>query len=580
MIKNCIYIFSFCVLIASCAVGRKSAKNETAVPASANGKMAVQNEMNAFIDAETARLIGDNNRALQLYSAFLIKYPRNATAYYNIAKIYFHQQEIVTALKNAEKAMDINPANKYFQELYTQLLVYNNDTRDAEKQYNTLISKNPESDEYIYKKAMLFVKAKEYDKALKTLNQLEKKIGFNEDVIMQKKSLYQRMNKTDEAIAELKKLRDADPSAVQYTIMMIDVYETGKQMDKAKAVYDELESAYPNEPLAQVALAQYFLENKNTARYHVFMQKVMKNKNLDADTKMSLIGPLYQTVATDTSGEREEIIELARLVAEESPENKEVLEMYGDVLFLGKKYDEALGVYKNILRKDRSVFKVWEQIITIYSDKMLHDSVLAYASESAGLFPNNPLPYFFMGYSYLQKKEPEKACIPLNKAVDLEPENPNLYAQVYSCLGEAYNATKNYAYSDSCFEQALAILPDDATTLNNFAYYLSLRKQKLEQAERMSKRSLELMPGSKSFLDTYGWILFQQGKYADAKSYIEQAIAAGGEEDGTLYDHLGDIYFKMNDTDKAIEHWNKAKAKGENTPLLNRKIKDRIWYDE
>lgn len=54
----------------------------------------------------------------------------------------------------------------------------------------------------------------------------------------------------------------------------------------------------------------------------------------------------------------------------------------------------------------------------------------------------------------------------------------------------------------------------------------------------MSKKSLVLQPDSKSFLDTYGWILFQQGKYAEAKTYIEKAIKAGGEEDGTLFEHL------------------------------------------
>jgi tetratricopeptide (TPR) repeat protein len=569
------------LLGAGCKTVARPSKPDTATrPVAESGKAGEQKEMSLFLDAEKARLGGDSKGALKLYTEYLRVYPQNATAYYNAARLHFQKQEIAVALKYAEKATQLDPSNKYFQELYTQLLVYNNDTKQAESQYNTLITKNPENDEYIYKKAMLYVKSGKFEKALETLTDLEKKIGFNEDIIMQKKTLYQRLGKTELAIAELKKLRDAEPSAVQYTIMMADVYETGKEFDKAKMVYEELEGKYPDQPLAQMALAQYYLESKNTAKYNVLMQKVMRNKNLDVDTKISLIGPSLQKLAGDSAEEKTQIIEMARVVSEESPDSKDALSLYADILYYSKHYDEALIQYKKYLVLDQSKYDVWGQVISLYMDQQLHDSTLRYAQQSSELFPNNPLPYFFMGYTLLQKKESEKALKPLNKAADLEPDNPTLHAQIYSALGEAYNAVKKFEYSDSCFEKAIRLLPDDATTLNNFAYYLSLRKNKLDQAEQMSKKSLQLQPGSKSFLDTYGWILFQQGKYAEAKDFIEQAIKAGGDDDGTLFDHLGDIYFKLQNTPKAMENWQKAREKGENTPLLNKKIKDGIWYEE
>jgi len=387
------------------------------------------------------------------------------------------------------------------------------------------------------------------------------------------------MGKTDLAIAELKKLRDVEPNGAQYIIMMADVYETGNQQANAAKMYEELEAKYPNEPLAQVALAQYYLENKNTEQYNKFMQQVMKNKNLDVETKIALIIPSLQKLENDTSIERNQIIEMAKSISEESPENKDAMALYADVLYYGKKYNEALTEYKKYLKLDQSKFNIWSQIMSIYLDQQMHDSVLSYGNQCISYFPNNPMPYFFMGVTYLQKKEADKALIPLNKAAELEPENPLLYAQIYASLGDAYNATQKYELSDSCFEKALKILPDDATTLNNYAYYLSLRKNKLDKAEKMSKKSLQLQPDSKSFLDTYGWILYQQGKYTEAKDYIEKAIKAGGQEDGTLYEHLGDIYYKLNEVDKAKENWKKAKEKGEDSPLLNKKMNEGKLYE-
>ncbi|HMT34311.1 MAG TPA: tetratricopeptide repeat protein [Chitinophagaceae bacterium] len=574
------FIAALLILFASCKVSKKPVSSTTKGTANQlNEKADAQKDLTLFFDAEKARLAGNNVVALKLYLEYVKKNTNNATAYYNMARIYFQKKEINNAVKYAALATKIDPDNKYFQELYTQLLEYTNNAKQAENQYDALIKKNPDNEEYLYRKAMLYVKSKEYEKAIESLNELEKKSGFNEDLIIQKKSLYQRMGKTDLAIAELKKLRDVEPNGAQYIIMMADVYETGNQQANAAKMYEELEAKYPNEPLAQVALAQYYLENKNTEQYNKFMQQVMKNKNLDVETKIALIIPSLQKLENDTSIERNQIIEMAKSISEESPENKDAMALYADVLYYGKKYNEALTEYKKYLKLDQSKFNIWSQIMSIYLDQQMHDSVLSYSNQCISYFPNNPMPYFFMGVTYLQKKEAEKALIPLNKAAELEPENPLLYAQIYASLGDAYNATQKYELSDSCFEKALKILPDDATTLNNYAYYLSLRKNKLDKAEKMSKKSLQLQPDSKSFLDTYGWILYQQGKYTEAKDYIEKAIKAGGQEDGTLYEHLGDIYYKLNEVDKAKENWKKAKEKGEDSPLLNKKMNEGKLYE-
>lgn len=565
---------------ASCKVSKQKAPAASKTVSVPNAKMQEQKESILFFDAENARLIGDNKLAVKLYTDFVQKYPNNATGHYNLARLQYKKQDINLAIKNAEFATKLEPDNKYFKELYTQLLVYNNNTKQAETQYNELIKNNPQNDEYLYKKAMLFVKEKQYEKAVETLNDLEKKTGYNEDLILQKKNLYQRMGKTNEAITELQKLRKSEPNAVQYVIMMADVYETGKNKEKANEIYQDLEKNFPDEPLTQVALAQYYLENKDSQKHNEYMQKVMKNKNLDVETKIALIVPSLQKLENDSSNEKSHIIEMAKSIAVESPDNKEAVSLYADVLYFNKQYDEALIEYKKYLTLDKAKFNVWNQIISIYIDKQAYDSVIHYGNKSLEYFPNNPLPYFFVGVSYIQKKEIEKAISALNKSVDLEPENPALLAQLFSTLGDAYNTQKKYELSDSCFEKALKVEPTDATTLNNYAYYLSIRKEKLELAEKMSKQSLDIQPNSKSFLDTYGWIFFQQGKYEKAKEYIEKAIKAGGEDDGTLYDHLGDVYYKLNDINKAVENWNVAKQKGEDTKILNKKLNDKKWYEE
>ena len=61
-------------------------------------------------------------------------------------------------------------------------------------------------------------------------------------------------------------------------------------------------------------------------------------------------------------------------------------------------------------------------------------------------------------------------------------------SDVNNMLGDAYNATKAYDKSDKAYDEALALNPDNNAALNNYSYYLALRKTNLEKAEKMSSQ--------------------------------------------------------------------------------------------
>ncbi len=535
---------------------------------------AIAKEYNLFFDAENARLLGDRAKAYTLYKELATKFPNNATALYNFARIQFQKKQLIEAEENAEKALKLDPQNKYYQELYTQLLVFNRKLKKAQTQYTLMLKREPRNQEYLYEQSLLYLKVGNFDKSLESLNQLEKLMGFNEDIILQRKSLLLQQGKVDEAVLEVRKLQQSDKGNLDYPLMLIDMYEGSKQPLKTKDVYKEIETDYAQNPLAQLALAEYYQKQHDPIRYKEYMKKVMQNKNMDVQTKMALITPSLRNFDTDSVKDQELIIEWAKSIQEESPQSKEALGLYADVLFVSKKYPLALESYKKYLSLDSSNFTVWNQIMSIYFDQLKYDSVIYFAKPCLSRFPKNPMPAFYTGISQQQNKNYAAAIVAYEKAISLENKNDALLGQVYANLGDIYQNQGDYVKSDSCFEKALVYQPDEATTLNNYAYYLSLRKKKLKEAELMSKKSLILQPDSKSFLDTYGWIRYEQGEYEEARKYIEKAIQAGGEEDGTLFHHLGDVFYKLGQQSKAIENWKKAKEKGENSPELLKKIKE------
>ncbi|MGZ5303843.1 MAG: tetratricopeptide repeat protein, partial [Bacteroidia bacterium] len=85
-------------------------------------------------------------------------------------------------------------------------------------------------------------------------------------------------------------------------------------------------------------------------------------------------------------------------------------------------------------------------------------------------------------------------------------------------------------------------------------------------------------PANASYLDTYGWILYIQGNYTEAEKHIKKALEQE-KASPEVQEHYGDVLFKLNRVEEAVEYWKKAKASGSESPNLNKKIADKKLYE-
>src|SRR6185369_7583964 len=101
------------------------------------------------------------------------------------------------------------------------------------------------------------------------------------------------------------------------------------------------------------------------------------------------------------------------------------------------------------------------------------------------------------------KNHYREAISSLEQTKKLSSSNPNLVNEINGMLGDAYNSVKEYAKSDKAYDEALTANPNNNFVLNNYSYYLALRKENLEKAEKMAALAIKNQPGNSSFLDTY-----------------------------------------------------------------------------
>lgn len=301
---------------------------------------------------------------------------------------------------------------------------------------------------------------------------------------------------------------------------------------------------------------------------------------LDIDAKMQVLIGFFEMTEREGEkpGQREDLITRSYALIESleraHPESGKPHTIHGDFLLRDGRISEARTEFKKALLLEKERFPIHMQVLQLDLQLADHAALAADADSTIELFPTVPEPYLFKGIALSNLERFSEAEEALITGRDLVVDNPQLTAQFWSSLGESYNDAKAYGKSDAAYDKALALTPDDPNTLNNYAYYLSVRGEQLEKAERMSKRSNELAPAQPSYQDTYAWVLFKLKRYADARTWMEKAIAGSPLPNGELLEHYGDILFELGEQAQALEQWRLAKQRGGAGPAIDRKINE------
>lgn len=137
-------------------------------------------------------------------------------------------------------------------------------------------------------------------------------------------------------------------------------------------------------------------------------------------------------------------------------------------------------------------------------------------------------------------------------------ENPETGSwAIYYARGMAYERDGNWTKAEADLTRAISLKSDNAHLLNYLAYSWVEKGINLDKAEEMLEQAVALKPNDGYILDSYGWLKFKQGSYAEAVTYLERAIEVD-PYDMTINDHLGDAYAAVNRRNEASFQWQRA----------------------
>lgn len=523
-----------------------------------------------FVDATREKILGNYGVAMQMFQQCLEIDPGNATVQYEIARIHTQAGNYNNALPYAKRATELDPSNIWFADFLGQLYAELGQFDKSIIVFEEIIERHPESYDYYFSLGNLYVAQGEYDEALKIYDKLEKRVGINEELILQRQLVYLEQGDFEEALSEMDKLILAQPNQLQYYGMKAEILEKSGKEDEAIAMYKEMLETDPNNGLVLVSLYEIYMNRGNKTEADKYLAQAFASPELNIDVKINIL--LNYMTGSDFNKNKAQLMELVHNLELAHPLDAKTYAVQGDLYFNFGEYETSRKAFRKAVKIDPNKSPIWQQIVTIDSQLSDFEAMKKDSETAMELFPQQPIFYLFNGVALLQNGENEEAIVILNTGKNLVVDNNGALAQFYASLGDAYHEVGNHKKSDDSYGKALQYDPNNVVVLNNYAYYLSLRKDKLVEAEKMAKKANSLSPNQATFQDTYAWVLYCRENYQNALFWIEEALKYGGDTDPVVHEHHGDILLKVNRPDDAVKAWQRALELGGDAEILNQKI--------
>ena len=528
-----------------------------------------------FIDANKAFSLENYNKALPLFEKTLTMQPKSAAVNFKIAECLAKLGNVAQAISFSKNALALDPHNKYYYVLLAELYESKKLFPEAIEVLERLLKTDHHSNEFYFDLAALYAYSNKMQEAINTLDKAETVYGISEEMTMQKQQLYLKINKLDKVIEEGNKLIAAFPTENRYKLELAEILLNNDKIAEAELLLNAVIENDKDEPLAMLLLVDLYKAKGDKVKADQELELAFNNLRLASDDKINIIVDLVNS-GTDNDTKKTSL-KLAEITAKIHPDDAKAVAVLADMLLINDRKKESLNEYLRAIKLNSGIYKIWQQAISIDAELNLADSLVKHTAQAIELYPNQAMAWYFNGAGNLMKKEYKKAVYSLEEAKKLGRDQDLFLGQVNAQLGDAYNGMKNYTKSDAAYEEVLKKDAENYHVLNNYSYFLSLRKEKLDYAKELCYKVIEAFPDEPTYLDTYGWILYVMKDYAGAKVYLEKAMTK--TENGAITEHYGDVLYQIGQKDKAVEYWKSAKKQGDTTEFIDKKIADKILYE-
>ena len=581
--KNSIWLLVAVWTLVSCGTV-KSTREKPAVALAQSSLTPEQQRKYDYFFLEAMRLKEkkDYASAFGLLQHCLDIHPNAASALYEVSQYYMFLRQVPQGQEALEKAVANAPDNYWYSQGLASLYQQQNELDKAITLLEQMVVRFPAKQDPLFNLLDLYGRQEKYDKVISTLNRLEKHMGKNEQLSMEKFRIYLQMKDDKKAFQEIESLVQEYPMDMRYQVILGDVYLQNGKKQEAYDVYQKVLAAEPDNPMAIFSMASYYKQTGQEELYQQQLDTLLLNKKVTPDTK---VGVMRQMIVENEQADKDstQIIALFDRIMKQEQDDPQIPMLYAQYLLSKNMESESVPVLEQVVDLDPTNNAARMMLIGAAVKKEDYKQIIKVCEPGIEATPDALEFYYYLAVAYNQAEKPDSVISICKRALEHKTADgkKEIVSEFYSILGDMYHTQKQMKEAYAAYDSALVYNPSNIGALNNYAYYLAVERRDLDKAEEMSYKTVKAEPNNATYLDTYAWILFEKGNYAEARIYIDNAMKSeGGDKSDVIVEHCGDIYYMTGDVDGALTYWKKALEMGSESKTLKQKIEKKKYIAE
>ena len=524
---------------------------------------------------------GDLSKAEAALNHALSLDPKCVQAHIGLAQLSLNKKDNARAGQELKAAADLSPVRSWERLTYAEFKLQTGDKEEARSYLQDLT-----------KQARDFIGA----------------------WVLQAK-LAQSDKKYDEVGALLQNVFNRDPDNIEGRVVQAQALIGKGDLKQGTDILERADKSFANNPLIKYQLALAYVQGRNTTQAMNELEQAVKiapkyvdaivllaQLRLRAGDPQSIITPLESALqlrpdvtqirtlladAYQAVGRSDDAASLIREQIKKTPEDSQSYLVLGVILKQQKKDDEARKAFEKSLELNPQNVVAIDQLTDLDLAAKAFSAIHQRANAHLQKEPQSAPAYYIHGRSYVMEKNFAAAETALKKAIELDPnlaaaynllvaiyvqtnklpealkeletvlaKNPQ-YSPALLTSGIIYERMGDFAKARDSYEKVLALNPNFVPALNNLAYIYSEKLNNLNRAGDLARKAHELAPAEPSVQDTFGWVLYRQGKYQEAAELLEQS-ASKSPDKGEIQFHLGTANYMMGRLDEARAALQKA----------------------
>ena len=568
MNSNNLHSFTILFLL-GCLLGSIQSVSAQAQSISEKERIEAQS---AYVDGLAAFENENYQQALELLKKAYVKLDDKPGVNFALADTYLQLGDLANAEYYGKQAVSLDRQNLWYRQKLISIYREAGNTEAAISELNKALEYYPRETDLIRELATIYNNNGSLEKANELYNKLLYLRGEEINIRLQKLRNFNQMNMRDSAIVELEKIRDLDPDNLSTLQLLSKYYLEMDRLNDAREVLRQARKINRTDPQILIMLSDIYIAESKWDSVGTSLSRVVDDADISPEAKEKVARYLFAKYKEDSQNTniQRATSTVFEQILQSDTKSSQLLNLVADFFSQTQQQEKALQALERTTEIIPTDDTAWKQRLQILLQNGQYQEAIAVGKQAAEEIPQDPIVLYFLGSAYLSNQNHAKAIEQLEAASKLPARRP-LKASIYSGLGSAYAGLEEWDQSFKNFDQALTIDGDNASALNNYAYYLADLDRDLEKAEKMAKKALSVDPNNASYLDTLGWIYYQQEEYQEAQKYIQKALDSG-QPSAEIMEHMGDVLDKLGQPQQAKSWWRKALEKDSTRTHLKDKI--------